>query len=292
MEWLRTSLWLSRTVSLPTVWSNILAGWWLGGGGTTREMPMLLLGMSCLHLGTAVLNDAAKPLDQQHRRLRVLTREQVYGRFGSRLFWVCLACGLAAGFWCGASTGLFALLCACALILFQLTQKASAVAAVFLGLFRLALYLSGASVSSGGATGLSAWSGIALGLFVAGIHIFGVVNRSSDFMRVWPLIFLLAPPALAILINAGVYREPALLLCAVLGLWLVMALRHTWWSETPDLNLTIPGLQSGIVIADWLAAVNGPRILSAIFILLMLFSVMLQRLPVMPAAGGAREASR
>jgi hypothetical protein len=36
---LRTLLVLGRVSNLPTVWSNCLAGWWLGGGGNFGNCP-------------------------------------------------------------------------------------------------------------------------------------------------------------------------------------------------------------------------------------------------------------
>ena len=41
---LRTLLILGRVSNLPTVWSNALAGWWLGGGNNYWKLPLLLLG--------------------------------------------------------------------------------------------------------------------------------------------------------------------------------------------------------------------------------------------------------
>ena len=42
---LRALLALSRVSHLPTVWSNCLAGWWLGGGGNFAKLPLLFLGV-------------------------------------------------------------------------------------------------------------------------------------------------------------------------------------------------------------------------------------------------------
>ncbi len=48
---LRTLLILGRVSNLPTVWSNCLAGWWLGGGGNFWKLPFLFLGVSLLDTG-------------------------------------------------------------------------------------------------------------------------------------------------------------------------------------------------------------------------------------------------
>ena len=64
---LRTLLVLGRVSNLPTVWSNCLAGWWLGGAGNFGKLPFLFLGMSLLYTGGMYLNDA---FDEEFDRLR------------------------------------------------------------------------------------------------------------------------------------------------------------------------------------------------------------------------------
>src|SRR5215475_15877902 len=71
MPLLRTLLALSRACNLPTVWSNCLAGWWLGGGGPLERLPFLISGATCCYLGGAFLNDVwDADYDAQHRRTR------------------------------------------------------------------------------------------------------------------------------------------------------------------------------------------------------------------------------
>ena len=68
MTFVRALLALGRVSNLPTIWSNCLAGWWLGGGGNDRELPFLLAGSTFLYLGGAFLNDAFDAeFDRQHR---------------------------------------------------------------------------------------------------------------------------------------------------------------------------------------------------------------------------------
>src|SRR3989304_728233 len=71
LKQLRTLLILGRVSNLPTVWSNCLAGWWLGGGGNLAELPFLFLGVTLLYLGGMFLNDAFDAeFDRQHRQER------------------------------------------------------------------------------------------------------------------------------------------------------------------------------------------------------------------------------
>src|SRR6266446_2905999 len=64
----RTLLILGRASNLPTVWSNCLAGWLLGGGGDSEKLVLLCLSATFLYLGGMYLNDAFDAqFDQQHR---------------------------------------------------------------------------------------------------------------------------------------------------------------------------------------------------------------------------------
>src|SRR6059036_3657743 len=53
---LRTFLILGRVSNLPTLWSNCLAGWWLGGAGNPEQLPLLVAGASLLYLSGMFLN--------------------------------------------------------------------------------------------------------------------------------------------------------------------------------------------------------------------------------------------
>src|SRR6185436_16123053 len=93
----RTFLILGRVSNLPTVWSNCLAGWLLGGGGEVKRLLVLSLGASLVYLGGMFLNDAFDAeFDQQHRSERPIPsgaiRVEVVWRWG--LAW------LAAGLTC------------------------------------------------------------------------------------------------------------------------------------------------------------------------------------------------
>ena len=71
---LRALLVLSRVSHLPTVWSNCLAGWWLGGGGNFAKLPLLFLGVSALYTGGMFLNDAFDADFDRQRRNNVQYR--------------------------------------------------------------------------------------------------------------------------------------------------------------------------------------------------------------------------
>ena len=64
----RTLLILGRASNLPTVWSNCLAGWLLGGGGAAADLLLLSVAATFLYTGGMYLNDAFDAeFDRQHR---------------------------------------------------------------------------------------------------------------------------------------------------------------------------------------------------------------------------------
>lgn len=70
-ESLRTLLVLGRISNLPTVWSNCLAGWILGGGTEWYKFFVTVCGASSLYVGGMYLNDYCDAsFDAEFRRER------------------------------------------------------------------------------------------------------------------------------------------------------------------------------------------------------------------------------
>ena len=67
-KYLRTLLLLGRVSNLPTVWSNCLAGWLLGGAGAFDTLAVLGVGATLLYWAGMFLNDALDvQFDHRHR---------------------------------------------------------------------------------------------------------------------------------------------------------------------------------------------------------------------------------
>ena len=108
MPAVRSLLILGRVSNLPTVWSNCLAGWWLGGGGNTWKLPFLFCGVTLLYIGGMYLNDAFDAdFDQQHRRERPIPSGAVSLSVVWRLGFGFLLLGNALLFAVSASAGIF-----------------------------------------------------------------------------------------------------------------------------------------------------------------------------------------
>jgi hypothetical protein len=275
----RTMLVLGRVSNLPTVWSNSLAGWWLGGGGPPERLPLLLGGLTCLYLGGMFLNDAFDAeFDRRHRRERPIPSgaisERAVWRWG--IGW--LAAGLGLLFGCGAAAGGFGVLLVGSIVLYDAVHKLVTFAPVLMGLCRFWVYPLAAGAAEG-VTGHAVWCGLALACYVTGLSFLARRERLAGPIPLWPATLLAAPVVLALLMNAGLQRESALWLSLVLGLWVLRCLRATFGSPQPNLPLTVSGLLAGIVLVDWLAVgPEAPRALSLVFLGLFAGAWLAQRL--------------
>src|SRR5438477_2617411 len=121
---LRTLLILGRVSNLPTVWSNCLAGWLLGGGGQLRRLAVLCAGATFLYVGGMYLNDAFDAqFDQQHRPERPIPsgaiRAAAVWKWG--LSW--LVIGLVGLSFLGKVTAVMAALLAISILIYDAIHK-------------------------------------------------------------------------------------------------------------------------------------------------------------------------
>jgi hypothetical protein len=288
MSRLRTIVTLSRPARLPTVWSNCLAGWWLGGGGNAEQLPFVFGGATLLYLGGACLNDA---FDADHDREHQPTRPIPSGAVSRQTVWRWALGLLVAGavllMWAGRATGIAGLVLVVSIILYNTLHRWVPFSPALKGLCRFLLYLIGASVATYGITGWALWCGLALWCYVAGIGCFARWLETPAKTQSWPAALLAVPVLLAVIMDADGYRVPGLLLAALLVLWCLRALRQTFFNAKPNLPKAIAGLVAGIVFVDWLAACPVPtlegqpnpaaRELSFVFIGLLLATFLLQR---------------
>lgn len=275
---MRTYLLLSRPWYLPTVWSNCLAGWWLGGGGNLSALPLLLAGASAIFLAGSFLKDALDaPFDTQNRQWRPIPAGAISSGavYAWAAYWAALGAGLL--FAVGPRTGSLGLALLLMLALYHAGRRVFMLAPVLLGLCRLLLYLLSAAAAAQGITGWAIWGGVAVALYTAGARWTIPEAAPAAPRRYWPLVGMLFPVLLALVMNAGEYQEAGLLLSLVLALWVARSLRHSWWSLEPSHSSTYSGLVAGTVFVDWLAAADAPKVFSAVFIGLFLLALLLQR---------------
>jgi hypothetical protein len=276
---LRTLLILGRTSNLPTVWSNCLAGWLLGGGGEITKLVWLCLGGTLMYLGGMFLNDA---FDVEFDRLHRVERPIPSGAISLEAVWR-WGFGLLGGgcillIFLGTTTAALAVCLLTWILLYDAVHKMVAFSPVIMASCRFFLYLVAASTGAAGVTGWALWGAVVLAAYIVGLSYLARRESTEGAIQYWPCVFLAAPVILALIINDGDYKQRGLVLCLILGLWMVRCLRSTFWSPNRNVGRTVGGLLAGIVLVDWLAVADAPPELGMVFLLLFVGALLFQRL--------------
>ena len=276
---LRTLLVLGRVSNVPTVWSNCLAGWLLGGGGDPNLLTLLCLGATLVYVGGMFLNDAFDAeFDRQHRAERpipsgAITEAEVW-RWGLGL----LGGGTLVLIFFGTITGVLAVLLLVAVLVYDALHKHVSFSPVLMAACRFLLYLVAASTGSAGVTGLAVWGAFALAAYIIGLSYIARRESTAGVIRFWPALFLASPIALALLVNAGPHQQSAGLVSLILGLWMLRSLRWTFWSAERQVGRTVSGLLAGIVFVDLLAVATVPPGTGVVFLILFGGALIFQRI--------------
>lgn len=249
---------LGRVSNLPTVWSNCLAGWLLAGGGSGWVFFDLCLGATFLYVGGMYLNDAIDvDFDRQHRRERPIPAGHV--SLGTAWWFavVLLGAGTLMLVPLGLATAVFALLLLGTIIVYDIVHKHVAVAPVIMAGCRFWLFLLAASTGTAGVTGYSVWCAFVLAAYIVGLSYIARRESINSPVALWPVPVLVSPLLLALLINNHEYRTTGLLLSALLAVWIIQCVRHTFWTGERNVGRTVSGLLAGIVLVDLLAVLGG-----------------------------------
>ena len=251
---LRTLPVLGRVSNLPTVWSNCLAGLWLGGGGNCWKLPFLLLGVSLLYTGGMFLNDA---FDADFDRQRRPERPIPTGKISEKLVWRAgfgqLGAGVFLLLFCGQMAAGAAFQLALFILLYNFCHKFFNAAPWLMGACRFWVYVVAGAAGAWGLDGWAIFGGVALAFYTAGL---GYVARRESYrgpVPFWPLLLLAAPILLALAMNAGSFRLRAAWISVVLILWVGRSARTIFLGGAGSIAIIASNLLAGIVFVDWLA---------------------------------------
>jgi len=250
----RTLLVLGRVSNLPTVWSNCLAGWWLGGGGNYGKLPFLLLGMSVLYTGGMFLNDA---FDEEFDRQRRAERPIPSGKIAASQVWFYgfgqLGAGILLLLFCGKIAAVCAVLLAATIVIYDFTHKFFTASPWIMGACRFWVYVIAGATGSFGLNGWPIGCGLALAFYIVGLS---YVARRESFRGsapIWPLLLLTAPIILGWMMNTGAYRTAALWISLLLVLWMARCLRTIFTGGGQNAGWIVTNLLAGITLVDWLS---------------------------------------
>lgn len=275
---LRTVLVLGRVSNLPTVWSNCLAGWLLAGSGEVWRFGALCAGATLLYIGGMFLNDAFDAqFDRQHRRERPIPAGAITEAAVWKVGFFSLALGIVLLSILGKTTAILALLLAGAIIVYDAIHKIFAFSPLLMAVCRFYLFLAAAAVGADGVTGLAIWSGMVLGLYIAGLSFLARRESTGVTIQYWPSLFLALPLILATVVNSGEYRLRSVLISALFLPWVFRCLRLIFWTQQRNISRGVSGLLAGIVLVDWLAAGPGVMALSPLFAGLFVMALVFQR---------------
>ena len=280
-QYLRTLLILGRVSNLPTVWSNCLAGWFLGGGGDWSRFAGVCGGSTLLYVGGMYLNDAFDAqFDQQHRPERPIPS----GAIGTAAVWGWgmgwLLLGLTGLSFLGTTTALLAALLALNILIYDAIHKIFALSPVLMALCRFFLILVAASASSGGLTGgtsLTIWSALVLAIYIVGVSYLARQESTRTHLRYWPCVFLAAPVVLALVVNQGGFQGRGFLLASIFIIWTVGSMRLALWVPQPNIGRCVAALLAGIVLVDLLALGGGTPGMGLSFLALFLLALLAQQ---------------
>jgi heme O synthase-like polyprenyltransferase len=275
-RYFRTLLVLARASNLPTVWSNCLAGWWLGGGGSVGKLLIVCFAGSAIYIGGMYLNDAFDvEFDRQHRPERPIPSGQISERqvWSHGLGW--LLAGMVILFFFGATTTVLTLLLAGSVLLYDAVHKAVAFSPVLMSFCRFFLFLVAASTARFGVTGLAIWSAAALACYIIGLSYVARSESTRGAIAYWPCLLLAAPFFLAALVNRAAYTRPAFVFGAILAWWVGRHLRYIFVPGLRNVGRAVSALLAGIVLVDLLAVVVP--VWAPIFCLLFVGALLFQR---------------
>ena len=281
----RTLLVLGRAAGLPTVWSNALAGWWLGGGGHYWKLPLLLLGTGLLYTGGTFLNDA---FDVEYDRQRRTERPLPSGKISAAEVWkwgfAQLGLGILLLTICGILPALGAWLLVITILLYNFSHKFLTASPWLLGACRFWVYIIAGATGLDGLNGYVIFGGVALAAYVAGSGFAARRANAADTNPAWFCTLLVIPVILALMMNYGSYMKAAIWISVVCLLWIARCLKDLFLGGQPNAPWITVNLFAGIVFVDWLAVapVMAPWASAIIFLALFVATKGFQK--IAPAA--------
>ncbi|MGE3313009.1 MAG: UbiA family prenyltransferase [Limisphaerales bacterium] len=289
---LRPWLILGRVSNLPTVWSNCLAAWLLGGGGSPGRLMLALLGGSLIYVAGMFLNDACDvEFDRVHRGERPIPS----GEVTVPQVWVAGLGLLLAGWIClvllGTAGMILGVLLLMAVMAYDFVHKSVSFSPVLMAACRFFLFLAAGSAAAEGIVGRTVWSGLVLALYIVGLSYVARCESAGGLKAAWPFLLLGAPIALAGFVNApSSWRNGTVLMPVVLlVIWTLrcqtLIFRASRGAPSAGggegVRAGVSGLLAGIVWVDVVAVMPAAWPMGGVFLGLFVLSLVLQR--VVPA---------
>jgi hypothetical protein len=249
-EKLRAWMVLGRISNLPTVWSNCLAGCWLGGWNTPGAVLLLCFGGTLLYTGGMFLNDVCDvDFDAEFRRERPIVSGALSRRAAIAATVTLFGLGIVLIAMINGRSAIFAVGLTILIVVYDWTHKRIRTGPLLMAACRFVLYLTAASAGLVGITLRALLFAAALGIYVAGLsYLARSESRPAAISRLSgnPWLLLLAPILIALALNLSVAT-------ALLSLPLILCLAWAMIAGREHIGRAIGLLLAGIVLVDLIA---------------------------------------
>ncbi|MDP1902493.1 MAG: UbiA family prenyltransferase [Rubrivivax sp.] len=283
---LTLALRLGRISNLPTVWTNVMVGALLAGGGLgDARLPLLMVALSLFYVGGMFLNDAFdRDFDAQHRPERPIPSGQVsarqvfiigFGLLAAGLVGVALASrgpdGLPA--WRALASGVAL---GAAIVYYNAHHKGNPLSPLVMGVCRVLVVLTAAFSVAAVLPTAVVLAAIALLCHLIGLTYIAKQEHLDRIGGLWPLGFLALP---------GVYGFALAMHTPVVWLWLVLyegvlifALNLLRRRARGDVPRAVVTLIAGMSVLDGMVLAGAGQILpAALALLAFVLTLVLQR---------------
>jgi 4-hydroxybenzoate polyprenyltransferase len=263
MPRLSTLLRLGRISNVPTVWTNVLAGSVIAGGGQGPDQIVLLAtAMTAFYVGGMYLNDFFdRAIDARDRPGRPIDAGEIRASTVSLIGFGLLAVGIVLMIPFGLVATIWGALLAAVIVLYDLWHKGNALSPLVMGSCRALVYIATGAAVAGSTSHATMVGAIALASHVAGIT-YAAKQESLDRVgNLWPLVLLAVPllVALPALFSRWIVIAAFLLLLAAETLAVRLLAKRPVPGSVP---LAVSGLIAAICLLDALAiALNGGGLL-------------------------------
>jgi 4-hydroxybenzoate polyprenyltransferase len=245
---LTTALRLGRVSNLPTVWTNALTGALLAGGAPAEKIFLAAVALSGFYIGGMWLNDAFdSKLDAVERPSRPIPSGAAQRQTVFAVGFALLLFGVLLSFVISPKAGNVGLFLAATIIAYDALHKATGLAPLIMALTRFLAYCLGA-YAAGIITNPVLWGGMGLFAYVAGLTYAARGEAVNQIERIWPLIVLSIPVAIALAWTVvSPVATPFLFGLLIL---LFFALQRLIRREKGDIPVAVVSLIAGITLYD------------------------------------------
>jgi 4-hydroxybenzoate polyprenyltransferase len=195
MPRLSTLLRLGRISNVPTVWTNVLAGSVIAGGGhQPDQIALVLIAMTAFYVGGMYLNDFFdRETDARDRPGRPIDAGEISAGTVSLIGFGLLAVGIVLMIPFGLAAMICGALLAGVIVLYDIWHKGNALSPLVMGLCRALVYIGTGVALAGNTSHATILGSVALASHVAGIT-YAAKQESLDRVgNLWPLALLAVP---------------------------------------------------------------------------------------------------